>query len=229
MDAYKKVEQETLSGSEVEAAVLIKAANKLQDCQEQWDAEECELKLDESLKFNQLVWDQMKTVYDPEIPINVVELGLIYGCGISKLPNGKRYVYVEMTLTAPGCGMGEILVQDVREKIGMIPTVGKVDVERRAPIDVRGAVHTDRCTDIERMLKVPERRRRRDPALRCRRRVLAPGHPEVQVVHHDDGDPDIPPGCRNEMRSSDPGSPVAHDHHDLEVGIREFDAGCIRR
>ena len=56
MDAYKKVEQDTLSGSEVEAAVLIKAANKLQDCQDQWDAEECERKLDESLKFNQLVW-----------------------------------------------------------------------------------------------------------------------------------------------------------------------------
>jgi len=80
-------------------------------------------------EFNQLVWDQMKTVYDPEIPINVVDLGLIYECGISKLPNSKRYVYVEMTLTAPGCGMGDILVQDVREKIGMIPTVGKVDVE----------------------------------------------------------------------------------------------------
>ena len=56
MDAYKKVEQETLSGSNVEAAVLIKAANKLQDCQDQWDADECELKLDESLKFNQLIW-----------------------------------------------------------------------------------------------------------------------------------------------------------------------------
>ncbi len=56
MDAYKKVERETLSGSEVEAAVLVKAANKLQDCQEQWDAEEGENKLDESLKFNQLIW-----------------------------------------------------------------------------------------------------------------------------------------------------------------------------
>ena len=56
MDAYKKVEQETLSGSDVEAAVLIKAADKLQDCQEQWDAEEGENKLDESLKFNQLIW-----------------------------------------------------------------------------------------------------------------------------------------------------------------------------
>jgi probable FeS assembly SUF system protein SufT len=80
-------------------------------------------------EFKTLVWDQMKTVYDPEIPINIVDLGLIYEAGLSTMPDGKRYVYVEMTLTAPGCGMGEILVQDVRERIGMIPTVGKVDVE----------------------------------------------------------------------------------------------------
>jgi len=79
--------------------------------------------------FNTLVWDQMRTIYDPEIPINIVELGLIYDCRISKLDEKNRYVYIEMTLTAPGCGMGEILVEDVREKVGIIPTVGKVDVE----------------------------------------------------------------------------------------------------
>jgi len=56
MDAYKKVEQDTLSGSEVEAAVLIKAANKLEECQNGWNADGWENKLDESLKFNQLVW-----------------------------------------------------------------------------------------------------------------------------------------------------------------------------
>lgn len=80
-------------------------------------------------EFQTMVWDQMKTVYDPEIPINIVELGLIYDCRISTMPDSKRYVYIEMTLTAPGCGMGEILVQDVREKIGIIPTISKVDVE----------------------------------------------------------------------------------------------------
>lgn len=80
-------------------------------------------------EFEQLVWTQMKTIYDPEIPINIVDLGLIYDCRTSTLPDGQRYVYVEMTLTAPGCGMGEILIEDVREKVGIIPTVGKVDVE----------------------------------------------------------------------------------------------------
>ena len=80
-------------------------------------------------EFQTLVWDQMRTIYDPEIPINIVELGLIYDCRISRLDDNQRYVYVEMTVTAPGCGMGEFLVEDVREKVGIIPTVGKVDVE----------------------------------------------------------------------------------------------------
>ncbi len=80
-------------------------------------------------EFEKLVWDQMRTIFDPEIPINIVELGLIYECRISMLDSKQRYVYIEMTLTAIGCGMGEILVEDVKEKVGIIPTVGKVDVE----------------------------------------------------------------------------------------------------
>ncbi len=77
----------------------------------------------------QLVWAQMKTCYDPEIPVNVVDLGLIYACTLGLNEQGGRQVEVSMTLTAPGCGMGEILVEDVRSKIEIIPTIDKVKVE----------------------------------------------------------------------------------------------------
>lgn len=76
-----------------------------------------------------LAWDQMRNCYDPEIPINIVELGLVYECEVVPSADGQRDVSIKMTLTAPGCGMGEVLVQDVREKVQAIPTVGKVDVE----------------------------------------------------------------------------------------------------
>ena len=77
----------------------------------------------------QLVWAQMKTCYDPEIPVNIVDLGLVYACKLSKNEDGLREVSVTMTLTAPGCGMGDIIVEDVRSKIEIIPTVHKVNVE----------------------------------------------------------------------------------------------------
>jgi len=76
-----------------------------------------------------LVWSQIKTCYDPEIPVNVVELGLIYRCDLDTDDKGEVHVSVSMTLTAPGCGMGEILVEDVRSKIQLIPTIASVDVE----------------------------------------------------------------------------------------------------
>ena len=75
------------------------------------------------------VWQQLRTCYDPEIPINVVELGLVYECTIERAATGGRVVKIKMTLTAPGCGMGDILTQDVREKIELIPTVERADVE----------------------------------------------------------------------------------------------------
>lgn len=77
----------------------------------------------------QLVWSQMKTCYDPEIPVNIVDLGLVYSCEIQKDATGQRVVSVTMTLTAPGCGMGDIIVEDVRSKIRIIPTVEEVNVE----------------------------------------------------------------------------------------------------
>jgi probable FeS assembly SUF system protein SufT len=79
--------------------------------------------------IEQVVWQQLRTCFDPEIPINIVDLGLVYRCEISAAPDGLRSVDVDMTLTAPGCGMGEILVQDAQEKIAVIPTVSDVRVE----------------------------------------------------------------------------------------------------
>ena len=77
----------------------------------------------------ELAWQQMRSCFDPEIPINIVELGLIYDCTVTANEDGSRHVSVRMTLTAPGCGMGEVLVQDVKQKVELIPTVREADVE----------------------------------------------------------------------------------------------------
>lgn len=77
----------------------------------------------------QLVWAQLRTCYDPEIPINIVDLGLVYDCSITKAEDGSRVVDVKMTLTAPGCGMGDVLVDDAKDKIERIPTVREARVE----------------------------------------------------------------------------------------------------
>ena len=76
-----------------------------------------------------LVWEQLRTCFDPEIPINVVELGLVYDCDLETLADGERKVNIRLTLTAPGCGMGDILVEDVRTKVERVPTVVEADVE----------------------------------------------------------------------------------------------------
>lgn len=77
----------------------------------------------------QLVWTQMRACYDPEIPINIVDLGLVYSCEVTRDEAGERIVEIKMTLTAPGCGMGEVLVQDVKDKVEVIPTIKRADVE----------------------------------------------------------------------------------------------------
>jgi len=105
-------------------------------------------------EVEKLVWQQLRTCFDPEIPVNIVDLGLVYECTIEQVenvaspeppavataadagakaaePSGapSRRVKVSMTLTAPGCGMGDILVADVRDKLESIPTVTEADVE----------------------------------------------------------------------------------------------------
>ena len=76
-----------------------------------------------------LVWQQLRTCFDPEIPVNIVELGLVYDCDLGRNADGERTVAIRMTLTAPGCGMGDILVEDVRTKVERVPTVVDVDVD----------------------------------------------------------------------------------------------------
>ncbi len=76
----------------------------------------------------QQVWDQLKTVYDPEIPINIVDLGLIYDCKLTNLKEGTK-VDIKMTLTAPGCGMGPVITAEAKQKTQGIPGVNEVNVE----------------------------------------------------------------------------------------------------
>jgi len=76
------------------------------------------------------VWDAMKSCYDPEIPVNIVDLGLVYDCHVEPLPTPERYrVDVKMTLTAPGCGMGPVLTQDVQNKLLSLEPVDEANVE----------------------------------------------------------------------------------------------------
>lgn len=77
----------------------------------------------------ELIWQQLATCYDPEIPINIVDLGLIYDCAISPVEGGGNRVDIIMTLTAPGCGMGQFLADDVRSKVMTVPNVTKVNVD----------------------------------------------------------------------------------------------------
>ncbi|EQD30172.1 FeS assembly SUF system protein SufT [mine drainage metagenome] len=76
-----------------------------------------------------LVWKQMGTCFDPEIPINIVDLGLVYDCLLEDMDDAAYRVKIRMTLTAPGCGMGGMLTRDVRERLLEIPRIREVDVE----------------------------------------------------------------------------------------------------
>ncbi|GIW42666.1 MAG: putative Fe-S cluster assembly protein SufT [Candidatus Binatia bacterium] len=75
------------------------------------------------------IWDALRNVYDPEIPVNIVELGLVYELRTEPHPEGGTKVYVKMTLTAPGCGMGEFIAADAKRRIEAIPGVKEAEVE----------------------------------------------------------------------------------------------------
>ena len=74
------------------------------------------------------VWQTLKTCYDPEIPVDIVELGLIYACDVLPMDGGEFRVLIKMTLTAPGCGMGDMLVDEIHEKLLALPRVAEVDL-----------------------------------------------------------------------------------------------------
>jgi len=79
-------------------------------------------------KLEEMVWDQLKTCYDPEIPVNIVDLGLVYLCELEEA-DGSKNVKIKMTLTAPGCGMGPVLASDVKSKVEALPGVKQAEVE----------------------------------------------------------------------------------------------------
>jgi len=77
----------------------------------------------------ELAWDQLRTCFDPEIPVNIVDLGLVYSCNLSPLPEGGNRIDVKFTLTAPGCGMGDVLREDIKGKLLSVPEINDADVQ----------------------------------------------------------------------------------------------------
>jgi probable FeS assembly SUF system protein SufT len=88
-----------------------------------------ETKTSDGVFAEPMVWAQLKTVYDPEIPVNIVDLGLIYSCEITPQEQGGKKIDVKMSMTAPGCGMGNVLKADVEGKLARLPEVKEVHVE----------------------------------------------------------------------------------------------------
>lgn len=87
--------------------------------------------LNEDATIEEQVWHQLKSVYDPEIPVNIVDLGLVYHCSVTPdLQDNTGYlVKITMTLTAPGCGMGPVIAHDAKQKVLAIPGVKNADIE----------------------------------------------------------------------------------------------------
>jgi probable FeS assembly SUF system protein SufT len=84
---------------------------------------------DEPASLEQQIWEQLKSCYDPEIPVNIVDLGLVYDMQVRALPEGGQAVDVKMTLTAPGCGMGTVIAAEAQQRINGLPGVEEAHVE----------------------------------------------------------------------------------------------------
>ena len=111
---------------------VIMNGNMVQITSENADALGIELNQEKQTELKgdleQQIWDQLKTCYDPEIPVNIVELGLIYDLRINDGQNGKDVV-IKMTLTAPGCGMGPVIADEVDRKVNGLESVENVSVD----------------------------------------------------------------------------------------------------
>ncbi len=124
---------QTLGGMfsvEVENGQLVRIDGKDADAIGEDIPAECKVITKADLKnktVKKIAWEQLQSCYDPEIPVNIVELGLIYN--IKVLGENKDAIEVQMTLTAPGCGMGEVLKNDIEQKLGEIPGIKEVKVE----------------------------------------------------------------------------------------------------
>jgi metal-sulfur cluster biosynthetic enzyme len=77
----------------------------------------------------EMIWQQLKTVYDPELPVNIVDLGLIYAAAALPVENGSRRIEVRMSLTAPGCSMSDVIKAEVERKLTALPEVSEVQVD----------------------------------------------------------------------------------------------------
>lgn len=77
----------------------------------------------------ELAWDQLRTCFDPEIPVNIVDLGLVYKCDVAPRPEGGHKAEVSFTLTAPGCGMGDVLKDDIKSKLLSVPGIDDAEVQ----------------------------------------------------------------------------------------------------
>ena len=80
-------------------------------------------------RLETMVWDTLKSCYDPEIPVNIVDLGLVYDMHLEPAADGAHKVFVKMTLTAPGCGMGTVIAGDAQQKLLFLPGVQEAEVE----------------------------------------------------------------------------------------------------
>lgn len=84
---------------------------------------------DGAASLRDLVWQELRSCFDPEIPVNIVDLGLIYACDVQSLSSGGNRAVVRFTLTAQGCGMGQFLKRDIEKKIQSVPGIEEIDVE----------------------------------------------------------------------------------------------------